>query len=204
MLHHKEAESIVRGIVANILDNVRTPERVRSPVGFYMTEQEQFQQNNPDVWSSFDDGDPFFHFRVLALLWLWNLRAHQKIVRTSGTWACNIQMGSLYRYITTENSRLGRRSSTQTRSSRTTQPSHQSVDIVTDSTSRTNDLHSLVSELFLRVVTSRGKRRESSLGFQLWYSQSIHRYFRRWDDHCSQYTANQGTCHWIVSRYRSL
>jgi hypothetical protein len=49
MLLHKEAESIVRKIVSNILDNVRTPERARSPVGFYMTEQEQFQQNNPDV-----------------------------------------------------------------------------------------------------------------------------------------------------------
>jgi hypothetical protein len=49
MLFHKEAESIVRKIVLNILDNVRTPERSRSPVGFYMTEQEQFQQNNPDV-----------------------------------------------------------------------------------------------------------------------------------------------------------
>ncbi len=51
MLHHKEAESIVRKIVANILDNVRTPERVRSPIGFYMTEQEQFQEKNPDVRS---------------------------------------------------------------------------------------------------------------------------------------------------------
>jgi hypothetical protein len=49
MLLHKEAESIVRKIVANILDNVRTPDRARSPVGFYMTEQEQFQENNPDV-----------------------------------------------------------------------------------------------------------------------------------------------------------
>jgi hypothetical protein len=49
MLLHREAESIVRKIVLNILDNVRTPERARSPVGFYMTEQEQFQQNNPDV-----------------------------------------------------------------------------------------------------------------------------------------------------------
>ena len=49
MLLHKEAESIVRKIVSNILDNVRTPERARSPVGFYMTEQEQFQENNPDV-----------------------------------------------------------------------------------------------------------------------------------------------------------
>lgn len=176
MLHHKEAESIVRGIVANILDNVRTPERVRSPVGFYMTEQEQFQQNNPDVWSSFDAGDLFvFHFPVLALLWLWDLRAHQKTVRTSGTWSCHRQMGPLYRYITTENSRLGWRSSAQTRSSRTTQPSHQSVDFVTDRTSRTNDLHSLVSELSLRMVNSRGKRRGSSLGFQLWHSQSIHR-----------------------------
>jgi hypothetical protein len=51
MLHHKEAESIVRKIVADILDNVRTPERVRSPIGFYMTEQEQFQEKNPDVRS---------------------------------------------------------------------------------------------------------------------------------------------------------
>jgi hypothetical protein len=49
MLLHREAESIVRKIVSNILDNVRTPERARSPVGFYMTEQEQFQENNPDV-----------------------------------------------------------------------------------------------------------------------------------------------------------
>ena len=49
MLHHKEAESIVRKIVSNILDNVRTPERAHSPVGFYTTEQEQFEQNNPDV-----------------------------------------------------------------------------------------------------------------------------------------------------------
>lgn len=49
MLLHREAESIVRKIVSGILDNVRTPERARSPVGFYMTEQEQFQQNNPDV-----------------------------------------------------------------------------------------------------------------------------------------------------------
>lgn len=49
MLLHREAESIVRKIVFGILDNVRTPERARSPVGFYMTEQEQFQQNNPDV-----------------------------------------------------------------------------------------------------------------------------------------------------------
>ncbi len=53
MLLHREAESIVRKIVLNILDNVRTPERARSPVGFYMTEQEQFQQNNPDVFSFF-------------------------------------------------------------------------------------------------------------------------------------------------------
>jgi hypothetical protein len=53
MLLHREAESIVRKIVLNILDNVRTPERSRSPVGFYMTEQEQFQQNNPDVKSLF-------------------------------------------------------------------------------------------------------------------------------------------------------
>ena len=49
MLFHKEAESIVRKIVANILDNVRTPERARSPIGFYMTEEEQFQEKNPDV-----------------------------------------------------------------------------------------------------------------------------------------------------------
>lgn len=49
MLLHREAESIVRKIVFGILDNVRTPERARSPVGFYMTEQEQFQQYNPDV-----------------------------------------------------------------------------------------------------------------------------------------------------------
>ncbi len=53
MLLHKEAESIVRKIVSNILDNVRTPDRAPSPVGFYMTEQEQFQQNNPDVISVF-------------------------------------------------------------------------------------------------------------------------------------------------------
>jgi hypothetical protein len=53
MLLHREAESIVRKIVSNILDNVRTPERAQSPVGFYMTEQEQFQQNNPDVISVF-------------------------------------------------------------------------------------------------------------------------------------------------------
>lgn len=50
-LYHREAESIVRSIVNNILDNVRTPERSRSPVGFYMTEQEEFQQKNPDVRS---------------------------------------------------------------------------------------------------------------------------------------------------------
>ena len=49
MLLHREAESIVRKIVSNIVDSVRTPERARSPVGFYMTEQDQFQQNNPDV-----------------------------------------------------------------------------------------------------------------------------------------------------------
>ena len=49
MLFHKEAESIVRKIVENILDDVRTPERARSPIGFYMTEQEQFQEKNPDV-----------------------------------------------------------------------------------------------------------------------------------------------------------
>ena len=49
MLLHREAESIVRKIVGNILDNVRTPDRARSPVGFYSTEQEQFQQKNPDV-----------------------------------------------------------------------------------------------------------------------------------------------------------
>ncbi len=53
MLLHREAENIVRKIVSNILDNVRTPERAQSPVGFYMTEQEQFQQNNPDVISVF-------------------------------------------------------------------------------------------------------------------------------------------------------
>ena len=53
MLLHKEAETIVRKIVSNILDNVRTPERARSPVDFYITEQEQFQQKNPDV--NFDE-----------------------------------------------------------------------------------------------------------------------------------------------------
>ncbi|CAF1082594.1 unnamed protein product [Rotaria sordida] len=54
MLLHKEAESIVRKVVSNILDNVRTPERARSPVGFYMTEQEQFQQNNPDLYFDYE------------------------------------------------------------------------------------------------------------------------------------------------------
>ncbi|CAF3553959.1 unnamed protein product [Rotaria sp. Silwood1] len=54
MLLHKEAESIVRKIVSNILDNVRTPERIHSPVGFYMTEQEQFQQNNPDLYYDYE------------------------------------------------------------------------------------------------------------------------------------------------------
>ncbi|CAF3630847.1 unnamed protein product, partial [Rotaria sp. Silwood2] len=53
-LLHKEAESIVRKIVSNILDNVRTPERARSPVGFYMTDQEQFQQNNPDLYFDYE------------------------------------------------------------------------------------------------------------------------------------------------------
>ncbi|CAF0839298.1 unnamed protein product [Adineta steineri] len=50
MLFHREAESIVRKIVDNILDNVRTPERARSPIGFYMTEQEQFQEKHPDLF----------------------------------------------------------------------------------------------------------------------------------------------------------
>ena len=59
MLLHREAESIVRKIVWNILDNVRTPERARSPVGFYMTEQEQFQENNPDVNNDFLRKDKF-------------------------------------------------------------------------------------------------------------------------------------------------
>ncbi|CAF4672276.1 unnamed protein product [Rotaria socialis] len=54
MLLHKEAESIVRKIVSGILDNVRTPDRARSPVGFYMTEQEQFQQNNPDLYFDYE------------------------------------------------------------------------------------------------------------------------------------------------------
>ncbi|CAF1052169.1 unnamed protein product [Adineta ricciae] len=54
MLFHKEAESIVRKIVENILDNVRTPERARSPIGFYMTEQEQFQEKNPDLYFDFE------------------------------------------------------------------------------------------------------------------------------------------------------
>lgn len=49
MLQHREAESIIRSIVSNIVDNIRTPDRARSPVGFYSTEQEQFQENNPDV-----------------------------------------------------------------------------------------------------------------------------------------------------------
>jgi hypothetical protein len=68
-LYHREAESIVRSIVNNILDNVRTPERARSPVGFYMTEQEQFQQKNPDVRSikKHDKIYQFFSFD-LALL----------------------------------------------------------------------------------------------------------------------------------------
>jgi hypothetical protein len=68
MLLHREAESIVRKIVSNILDNVRTPERARSPVGFYMTEQEQFQQNNPDVnFNFFNKIKIFIYFLMIAL-----------------------------------------------------------------------------------------------------------------------------------------
>lgn len=52
----------MKKIVLNILDNVRTPERSRSPVGFYMTEQEQFQQNNPDVNSFISRKNIYFIF----------------------------------------------------------------------------------------------------------------------------------------------
>lgn len=53
ILREREAETIAKSIVASILDNIRTPERARSPVGLYMTDQELFQENNPDVKANF-------------------------------------------------------------------------------------------------------------------------------------------------------
>ncbi|XP_071824825.1 MYCBP-associated protein-like isoform X2 [Apostichopus japonicus] len=48
-LYHRQAEVAVRRVLDEIVDGIRTPQRARSPVDAYITEEEQFEKENPQM-----------------------------------------------------------------------------------------------------------------------------------------------------------
>lgn len=48
-LYHRQAEIAVRRILDEIVAGIRTPQRARSPVDAYITEEEKFQRENPQM-----------------------------------------------------------------------------------------------------------------------------------------------------------
>lgn len=48
-LSHRQALHIVEGIVSDLIEGIQSPERPRSPVDAYITDQEKFERKNPSV-----------------------------------------------------------------------------------------------------------------------------------------------------------
>jgi len=57
MLSHRQAEQIAMTILSDLLEGIRTPERPRSPIDTYITEEEIFLRKNPHVSSLLDNAD---------------------------------------------------------------------------------------------------------------------------------------------------
>ena len=49
-LNTRQAEQIVHGILQEILDGIRSPDRPASPVDAYITDEEIFSRKNPGVF----------------------------------------------------------------------------------------------------------------------------------------------------------
>lgn len=48
-LEKKQSQQVVRQLVEELVSGIRTPERPRSPVDAYITEEELFHRHNPGV-----------------------------------------------------------------------------------------------------------------------------------------------------------
>ena len=52
-LEEKQCHQIVGSLVDELVSGIKTPERPRSPIDSYLTEEEQFRRTNPQVTFTF-------------------------------------------------------------------------------------------------------------------------------------------------------
>lgn len=87
-LRHKEAEQIVSDVLDGLLKGIQTPERPRSPVDTYITEEELFQRKNPKVGLSSSLYD-------LSVIW-WSMHKYTMHLRLSAGCLCFISLWFVY------------------------------------------------------------------------------------------------------------